>query len=264
MAVATAVTAINMNNWVFPDTVSLTLYDGGMNDQIEEVLSDGSHTDYYGTNLTLTMEGVITGGTLTALYHNLSGEVPQYNVTGLNHSAVTAYNYLSSDSSSVNAQILPFLFSGNDTFNGSSGNDQLNGYAGRDTMDGKGGTDRINGGAGNDVMIWGAGDTFIGSLGNDTLKILTGNVDLASTANPNNRLQTTEQIDLRTGAHTLRINASDVLDMSPSDQVKIFGDNLDTVNIVGTQVMGGDAPVGFTRYTIGDATLIISTAVEVI
>jgi Ca2+-binding RTX toxin-like protein len=156
---------------------------------------------------------------------------------------------------------------GNDNLLGDSGNDKLNGGEGADVLNGGAGTDIVQGAAGNDIMIWGAGDTFNGGINIDTLKIVSGNVDLTTAANPNNRLVSIEQIDLRVGAHTLRLNQSDVLDMSPvgqANQVKILGDSYDTVNIAGAQVMGGSAPEGFTRYTIGSAVLLIDSDIAVV
>jgi Ca2+-binding RTX toxin-like protein len=156
---------------------------------------------------------------------------------------------------------------GNDNLLGDSGNDRLNGGGGADVLNGGAGTDNIQGAGGNDVMIWGAGDSFNGGVNIDTLKIASGNVDLTTAANPNSRLVSIEQIDLRSGAHTLKLNQSDVLDMTPTgqaNQIKILGDGSDTVNIAGGQVMGGAAPAGFTRYTIGSAVLLIDSDITVL
>ncbi len=85
-------------------------------------------------------------------------------VAGLNHSAVTVSNYIEND----NPAVLSYLFSGSDTFNGSSGNDVLNGYNGNDTLKGNKGSDRLNGGSGNDVLKGLAGaDVLIGGTGAD-------------------------------------------------------------------------------------------------
>lgn len=153
---------------------------------------------------------------------------------------------------------------GNDVMNGGGGNDTMKGGAGADTLNGSSGTDRIQGDAGNDKMTWGAGDFFDGGANTDTLKVGVATLDLTTAANSNNRLLNIEQIDLKAGAHTLTLNKSDVLAMSPTDSIKIFGDGADTVNIAGSQVEGGSAPVGFTRYRIGTAVLTIDSDINVI
>jgi Ca2+-binding RTX toxin-like protein len=257
MAVATASTALNMNNWTFYNTTS---YPIANSTHIQENAAGGSVIHYYGTGFTYTAGGDIAGGTLNRVTQTAGPTL--YNVTGLNHSAVQVDNLIESQNES---QLFAFLFSGNDTFNGSGGADQLNGFGGNDVMDGKGGADRINGGAGNDTLIYGAGDTLIGGSGTlDTLKIKTGNVDLYNnTANPNTRLSGFEQVDLRNGDHTLRLGKQDVLDMSSTSTIKILGNLGDTVNIAGSQMQSGEAPAGFTRYTIGSAILIIDSDITV-
>ena len=152
----------------------------------------------------------------------------------------------------------------NDIINGGAGNDTIRGGAGADILDGGGGTDRIQGDADNDKMMWGRGDFFDGGANTDTLKVGVATLDLTTAANSNNKLLNIEQIDLRLGAHTLTLNRSDVLAMSPTDQVKILGDGGDTVNFVGAQIEGGSAPSGFTRYTINGAVLIVDSDINVI
>jgi hypothetical protein len=155
-------------------------------------------------------------------------------------------------------------FGGNDVMTGGSGADTMRGGAGADNLNGGGGVDRIHGEAGNDKMTWGAGDFFDGGTNTDTVKIGVASLNLTTAANSNDRLLNLEQIDLKAGAHTLTLNRSDVLAMSPTDQVKILGDSADTVNFKGAQVEGGAAPAGFTRYSIGTAVLIIDSDINVI
>jgi Ca2+-binding RTX toxin-like protein len=257
MAVATAFTAINMNNWTFFDTLS---YPIAGSTHIQELGSGGAVVDYYGTNFTFSAGGDLTGGTLTRVTQT-EGSI-RYDVTGLSRSAVTVDNYIESANEGL---LFGYLFAGNDTFNGSASADQLNGYNGNDTMDGKGGADRINGGAGNDTIVYGAGDISNGAAGTlDTLRVKVANLDLSNnTANPNTRLLNFEQVDLRTGDHTLKLAKADVLDMSSTSTLTVLGDAGDTVNFVGTQVAGGTAPAGFTRYTVGSAILIIDSDVVV-
>jgi Ca2+-binding RTX toxin-like protein len=155
---------------------------------------------------------------------------------------------------------------GKDNMSGLGSADTMSGGVGNDTMNGGGGADRVLGDGGNDMLVYGAGDTLNGGSGNlDTLLIGITSLDLSNnTANPNTRLLNFEQADMRGAATMLKIAKADVLDMSSTSTIKIFGDEGDTVNIVGSQVMGGTAPEGFTRYTIGSAILIIDSSVAVL
>jgi hypothetical protein len=155
---------------------------------------------------------------------------------------------------------------GNDAIDGGSYNDRLIGGGGNDTLNGAGQKDNLKGDAGNDTLVYGAGDTLNAGSGKlDTLRIGVALLDLSNnTVNPNKRLLNFEQIDLRDGAHTLKLAKADVLDMSSTSTIKILGDGADIVNIVGKQVAGGAAPAGFTRYTTGSAVLMIDSDISVI
>ncbi len=256
MAVATATTAINMSNWKFFSTAS---YPIANSTHIQENGSGGAVVHYYGNGFTFSGGGDITGGTLTRVTQTAGSVL--YNVTGLSHDAVQVDNLIEGANENT---LFAYLFGGNDTFNGSSFADTLNGHGGKDTMNGRGGSDRINGGSGNDVLIWGAGDTFNGGSGTDTLKIVSGNVNLVALENPNNRLLNLEQIDLRPGNHLLKLNKSDVLDMSPTDQVKVFGDAGDTVDIASSFTEGATSGGGYTTYNLGGGVkLLIHESIDV-
>jgi Ca2+-binding RTX toxin-like protein len=255
MAIATAFTALNMSNWPFFDTASYPIVSAT---HIQEAGFGGQLVNYFGS---FSFDGGmnLVGGTLTGVSQTQG--TPRYSVTGLNHAATTVDFYIESANENL---LFSYLFSGSDTFNGSNFADVLNGFGGNDTMNGKGGIDKLNGGAGNDTLIWGAGDTLNGAAGTDTLKVTVPTLDLTSAANPNNRLVSIEQVDLIAGNHTLKLNQTDVLAMSPTDQITILGGVGDTVNIMGMQAEGGSAPAGFTRYTIGSAVLIIDSDINVL
>jgi Ca2+-binding RTX toxin-like protein len=144
------------------------------------------------------------------------------------------------------------------TLTGGDGNDRLDGSSGNDILDGGGGNDRLVGGIGNDVLVWGTGDRFDGGAGTDTLKITTGNVDL-----PGDLMRNMEIVDLRGGESSrLTLTTADVLAMSPTDSVKILGDEGDTVSAAGFTASGG--PVnGFQTYRSGTATLLVDTDINV-
>ena len=257
MAVATAYTAINMNNWQFyENTASLVV----QSNQITEYLAGGRTTYYYGSGFVGNDDG-ITNGILNQIQHFL-GDAEQYRVTGLSHSAATVSDYLEIDSSGI----LPFLFGGDDTFNGSSFADQLNGYNGADRMDGKGGADKINGGAGNDTITWGAGDTVNGSTGNDKVKIKSGNLDLVAMTNQS-QITNTESVDMTgTNNNTLTVGKADVLDISSStNTLTVLGNVGDTVDLRGAWVLDGtmSAP-GFEFWKLGSAIVKVETELNVV
>ena len=257
MAIATAYKPVNMDNWqIWYGTATIHT------SSHIRVVSGGRVQDYYGSGFTYNAYGDVTGGVMKGTTYTLFG-VKQYSITGMRHDAETVYDYLAAGNAD---QLLAFGFRGNDTLNGSSSADRINGYRGDDIMNGKGGIDKVNGGAGNDTLVFGAGDTLLGGTGLlDTLRISAAALDLSNdTANPNTRLTGFEQIDLRTGIHALKLAEADVLDMSSTSTIKILGDALDSVNIVGAEVAGGDAPVGFTLYTIGSAILIIDSDISVV
>jgi len=90
-----------------------------------------------GAGFVLDAEGDILRGTLNQTNYWLGGAL-QYEIVGLSHSLPTITHFF--DASNWQG-LLAFLFSGNDTFNGSAGNDVLNGYASDDTIVGGEGTD---------------------------------------------------------------------------------------------------------------------------
>jgi Ca2+-binding RTX toxin-like protein len=251
MAVATAFTAINMNNWQFYETNELLIG----STQITQYLADSRTTYFYGSGFGGDGVNGVTSGTLEWLQHFL-GEAEQYRVTGLSHDAATLSNLLESQSTGF----LPFLFSGTDTLTGSASADQINGYGGNDRINGGLGADRINGGAGNDTITWGTGDTVNGGAGKDILKVSAALLDLTTLAN--NKIVNVETINLA-GTTTLRLNLQDLLAF-PGDDLRVTGDGADTVDFVGT--LGTGAAEGtFTRYSLGGgASLLIDSDIDVV
>jgi len=143
--------------------------------------SGGRIQDFFGTGFKFVGDDDVSAGRLQSTVYTLNG-VQQWEVTGLNHSAVTIDNYL--DASNEQA-LFSFVFSGKDTLKGSSGRDVLNGYGNDDTLNGNGGNDKLLGGFGNDKLNGGAGDDTLngdaendilnGDAGEDTLNGGTGN-----------------------------------------------------------------------------------------
>jgi Ca2+-binding RTX toxin-like protein len=260
MASASFYQAVNFNNWNFdemfaPEEPTITA-----SSVVWPIESELLNAAIFFGNI-LGGPGDVTGGTVEEFEGELEGEFdyPVFEVTGLNHSAATLWDYLEAS----NQAFLSFLFNQGDTINGSSfndilngfngadvlnggfGNDNLNGGAGNDTCSGGSGndvlnggigSDRLSGGDGNDTMFWGPGDSFDGGATNlDLLKFNTGDL-LDLTPLPNNRILNTERIDMTGGGNdTLKLNALDVLALSSTtNTLTVVGNAGDTVDLVGT------------------------------
>lgn len=260
MAIATANKPVNMDSWLFWDATDFQIVSAT---HVRDIGSGGRVQDYFGTGVVLDADDFPIAGTLTGTTYTVAG-VQQYTVTNLDRDLVDAITLWSNK----DPAILSFLFSGADTFNGSTGADVLNGYNGNDTIYGNGGNDKLNGGtgndrllgaAGNDTIIWGVGDTVNGGAGADTLKTT---IDLDLTALNDNKILNVETINLA-GNNTLKLSLQDLLAF-PGDDLKVLGNGADTVNFVdaqGTGVMEG----AFTRYTLsGGASLLIDSDIIVI
>jgi hypothetical protein len=228
-------------------------------------ISDGYHSGTYFGSFNYSSSG-LSGGTVTG-YDYYEGGVLQGRVRGASVNILTLAAYL--DDGNVQGASA-YVFRGDDTFRGSIFSDQIRGYngsddiyghGGRDKLQGDGGNDFLSGGNGKDILIWGIGDTHDGGDNIDTLLINSGDVDLRKT--DNSLLLNLEQIDLRPGAHELTLNRSDVLHMSPTNQLKILGDSSDTVNISGGFTPGSTTN-GYTLYSFGGgASLLIDADVQV-
>jgi Ca2+-binding RTX toxin-like protein len=160
MATATAYTAFNADTFEIASG-NPTIYNGTH----IQIISGSQVFDYYGSGFAYNNQGDVVGGTLNTIEHSVSG-APQYEVTGLAHSASTFNDFLQADNESG---LLAFIFNGNDQLTGSSGSDVINSYAGNDFISGKTGNDVGRGGSGNDTIIGGAGnDVIAGNTGIDT------------------------------------------------------------------------------------------------
>ena len=143
---------------------------------------------------------------------------------------------------------------------GNSAANHLSGKRGNDTLDGMEGADSLLGGGGNDTLVYDADDALVdGGDDTDTLRV-SGDLDL--TAVSDTVLLNTERVDLTDGAaNTLTLAESDVLAMT-AGTLTILGDAGDTVDIDGVFEIGGVSG-GFRAYTVGGATLLIETDINV-
>ncbi|TCB78450.1 Ig-like domain-containing protein [Acinetobacter sp. ANC 4173] len=160
-------------------------------------------------------------------------------------------------------------YDGDDTLNGSSGNDLIRGGAGNDTLNGGDGNDLLidgngadtfNAGNGNDVIVI-SGTGFVsidGGVGTDTLTLL-GGIDLDLTTS--NNITNIERIDLGNGAEgsKLTLTAADVLEVTGSNTLQIFGDSHDQVQMIGA-IKGIESTINgvtMTQYTLGANTVFV-------
>jgi Ca2+-binding RTX toxin-like protein len=153
--------------------------------------------------------------------------------------------------------------SGNDFLGGNSGDDTLLGGAGRDDLMGDYGRDVLRGGAGNDRLSYdpaGELDALVdGGKGADRLYHSAYDIDL--TVIPDSRIRGIEIIDLTgspNGGTTLTLSKSEVLAISDSRVLKVFGDASDAIDIEGSFTDQGVSGA-FHRYKLGSATLLVDT-----
>jgi Ca2+-binding RTX toxin-like protein len=150
---------------------------------------------------------------------------------------------------------------GDDKLIGGTGADVLQGGAGDDDLLGHFGVDVLKGGAGNDHFEWWAGDNdrrVNGGSGKDTLGMSYGPMHLDLTAIPDSRFVNIENIDMSVVRNTLTLAGQDVLAISSTDTLRVFGSSDDTVDIAGRFTDLGVSG-NFHRYQIGAATLLVDT-----
>lgn len=154
MATAYAFLAVDMDNLYFDGGYVTTAT------SIKIQITNGVYLENYYGSFTYSNDE-LAGGVVK------SYDISKYgsklaSIKGLNHSA------LKWDSYETVSGLHAFIFSGNDTLNGSSYNDVLRSYAGDDAIYGNAGRDILYGGAGNDTIDGGGGiDTMSGGSGND-------------------------------------------------------------------------------------------------
>lgn len=113
---------------------------------------------------------------------------------------------------------------------GTSGRDTINGTAASEYIDGLGGADAISAGAGNDFIVYDPNDSRIdGGAGFDTL-LFNG---VAQALKLSSKVVTgIEQISLGGGGrHALQLAAADLIRVSDTDVLTVWGDRSSTVDI---------------------------------
>jgi Ca2+-binding RTX toxin-like protein len=150
---------------------------------------------------------------------------------------------------------------GHDDMHGGEGEDTLVGGSGTDTLTGGEDADVLRGGAGNDHFFWDPDDkSIVGGGGLDYLHEYQADLDLRDVSN--RMIRSIEVIDLTnpwsSSDNMLTLGERDILDMSPTDTLRVFGNIGDSVNIIGDfrdLGVSGD----FRRYKVGAALLLVDT-----
>ena len=154
---------------------------------------------------------------------------------------------------------------GNNLLIGNNGANVLHGQLGADQIIGGGGADSLFGDGGNDLLHYEAGAVIIdGGVDSDTLYLVANDassVTLNLTLPADVIIKDIETVRFASDleainqSHTLRVNASNVLDLSTTTNfLQIFGEADDTVQLTGggwTQDTG--TILNFQGYTNGDA-----------
>ena len=111
---------------------------------------------------------------------------------------------------------------------GGPGTDQVEGRSGDDRLDGGDGADLIDGGEGNDIVIWDPNDAAVaGGTGIDNLAVQAGEFDLADFAGDITGIEIVDMSGAE--ASTTMLTASDVLDVSDTDELAVLGDSDDSL-----------------------------------
>ena len=152
---------------------------------------------------------------------------------------------------------------GDDTLTGTAGLDSLVGGLGNDILVGNGGQDVLLGGAGNDTLRV-TGNSFYmanGGSGTDLLDFFDvngSNVDLGD-----GNLRGIERINLNGFGNGLSLKLADLLAVSDTDELVVFGDNSNSVffNIFSGVDSSSQVTVdgqAATRYVVGDGAAVIT------
>ncbi|MDH2375386.1 Ig-like domain repeat protein [Cobetia sp. 3AK] len=188
------------------------------------------------------------------------------------------------DASTASDDVNLYGLDGDDTLTGGSGNDLIRGGDGDDILVGGSGDDLLFGEAGDNSFDGGLGDDTIvtstltfdidGGLGTDTVQFDgTGeSIDLSAllaTDSGSSEMLNIEVLDISDSSEsgtTLTLDADTVLNLTDDEDVlRIEGDNNDTVEADGAEMVGQEVINGATydTYALGSATLYIDQDVSV-
>lgn len=216
MAIATAYYGVDM------DTASTWYGDVTFTNSTHIQTSYGGYVQNYYGSFIYDFNG-LSGGTVTSTNYYEFG-YKTYEITGGSYSALAVESYTTSGDISG---LFSYVFSGNDTFNGSAEADTLNGFGGNDILRGNGGDDLLKGEIGNDILNGGTGaDTMLGGAGSDTYYV----------DNTGDRVfETTTTTGTANAGGTDKVNSSITFNLSASTGLS-FVENL---TLIGSSTING-------------------------
>ena len=153
-------------------------------------------------------------------------------------------------------------FGGDDSLVGLGGDDSLYGGDGHDTLVGGPGQDLLHGDSGDDLLLGGPDDSVHGGDGFDVFKLedhsgLGQTLDLSAMVS-DGRISGIERVDMQGGAddaNVLTLRAGDVLTVSDTDTLWVYGDGTDQVSttdsgwsLIASDVVGSDG-FEYNHYT---------------
>lgn len=241
MAIVTAFKSLNMNaTFIWFGDVTIA------NASHIQIALGGKVANYYGSFI--YDDYGLAGGTITAGNYSEFGS-KMLELTNGHYSVLTYLDYvLRRDDYSY----FSYLFSGNDTFNGSSGNDALYGFAGNDSMYGNSGNDTLAGGIGNDLLVGAGGkDSLTGNLGSDIFDFNAGNETGVT------RLTRDIITDFKS-------SESDKIDLSTIDANAATTGVNDAFKFIGTAAFSGTNAVGQLRFGANTQVLYGSTDADAV
>lgn len=150
---------------------------------------------------------------------------------------------------------------GDDILNGGDGDDELYGGSGDDTLDGGAGSDKLYGDTGDDILVYSADNSVMnGGEGKDTLLLLAedaGTIDFSTLVS---NVAEIEVVDLSEANMSLESMTLESVLKATDDlnNLTIQGDSGDNVQLAGNWTQG-DTSVGYTSYTLDNATVLIAT-----
>ncbi|MGH0229533.1 calcium-binding protein [Sinorhizobium meliloti] len=118
-------------------------------------LDNGLKMKLVGTGFSFDASGDAVGGTITSIQVLLNnGTTLVQTISGLN---ISLEVFQDASAAFDKSELESWLFSGDDTINGSVGDDELRGHLGNDVLNGNAGNDLVTGGGGADTYDGGAG-----------------------------------------------------------------------------------------------------------
>ena len=137
----------------------VTVADSG---HIRFTYGDGTADDLFGTGLTYSATGALTGGVLTGAVDSVNGATV-FSIQGF---SLAATDFVALVQAGDNAGILAAVLGGNDTLTGSTGADVLRAGAGDDTFVVSGGNDVLDGGSGTNTVRFSGAYASYGLISN--------------------------------------------------------------------------------------------------